>query len=170
MCCNRVTVDTTPPIAGYVQDTSVPCSDRQLCQIVAGDADDGTGEADFQSNGVQLMGSWSDWYDEESVITEYMFAITDCADTEYFPLTPIKRDQCLSTVLHPNVADRLQPSQCSSYAELQLVSNQSYCLRIRGYNEVGLFSEAVSDGVIFDGDAPGAFRNTLHASSLLADG
>lgn len=165
---DRVTVDLTPPVPGYVQDISVPCSDKQLCQIVAGDADDGTGEADFQSSGEQLMGYWSDWYDEESVVTDYRFAISDCAGTEYVPLTPIRRDQCLSTILHPNVANRSSMSQCSSYAELHLASNQSYCLHIRGYNEVGLFSEAVSDGVIFDGDAPGVFCNNLrpHMSAL----
>ena len=157
-----MTVDVTPPVAGYVQDTSVPCHDMKLCQLVAGDADDGTGEADFQSSDSQLAGHWSDWYDEESVVTEYRFAISNCVDTNYYvPFTPVRPDQCLSTALHSNVANVLQPSQCSSYAELQLVANRSYCLHVRGYNEVGLFAEAVSDGVIVDGDAPGALCTVL---------
>ena len=39
---------------------------------------------------------------------------------------------------------------------LNLVSGERYCAVVKGYNEAGLFSQAVSDCVLIDHDAPQA--------------
>jgi len=184
-----VTVDLTPPEPRAVYDIMAPCDDSEACPIfswdgspVVGDADDGTGDADFQSSLNTKMTRWVEWYDPESVIVKYEYRITDCGvcsgigsrsdllglnapDDAY--MTGCKEDEtelvpwtevgilCAGTIPHA-ISPTLQPADCSqTWTNLTLTPySERYCTYVRGTNEALWTSEAGSDGVEPDPDPP----------------
>ena len=58
-------------------------------------------------------------------------------------------------------------SRSPTATNLSLVSKESYCAVVRGYNEAGLYTQAKSDCVLIDHDAPQAgFVNDGHFSDI----
>eukprot|EP01043_Picozoa_sp_COSAG02_P019460 COSAG02_NODE_938_length_15783_cov_7.972775_2_plen_4812_part_01 len=184
-----VTIDLTPPEPRAVYDIMAPCDDSEACPIfswdgspVVGDADDGTGDADFQSSLNTKMTRWVEWYDPESVIVKYEYRITDCGvcsgigsrsdllglnapddaymtgckedETELVPWTQVGM-LCAGTIPHA-ISPTLQPADCSqTWTNLKLTAySERYCTYVRGTNEAQWTSEAGSDGVEPDPDPP----------------
>ena len=80
--------------------------------------------------------NWEPFTDPQSPISKYTWAVLKLNDDYLISFT--------STALN-----------CSATAvNLNLVSGEKYCAVVRGYNEAGLYTEATSDCVLIDHDAP----------------
>ncbi|PFX11922.1 hypothetical protein AWC38_SpisGene24199, partial [Stylophora pistillata] len=80
--------------------------------------------------------NWNPFNDPHTTMWRYTCAIK-------------KQGNQLSTAYRDNALNR-----SATFSELALISGEKYCAVVRGYNNAGLYTEATSDWVLIDYDAP----------------
>ena len=80
--------------------------------------------------------NWNPFNDPHTTMWRYTCAIK-------------KQGNQLSTAYRDNALNR-----SATFSELALISGEKYCAVVRGYNNAGLYTEATSDCVLIDYDAP----------------
>ena len=86
----------------------------------------------------KFFANWNPFSDPQTTIWRYTCAIK-------------KQGDLFSTAYRDNALNRT-----ATFGELNLVSGEKYCVVVRGYNMAGLYTEATSDCVLIDYDAPRA--------------
>ena len=115
---------------GVVVDTSPPVAGKVFDGNQAGvDTQFAKWTSTFNAN-------WGEFTDEHSPVSRYAWAVKLSDGALLTPFT--------TTAL----------SRASAMTGLNLVSGERYCAVVQGYNEAGLFTEATSNCVFIDHDAP----------------